>query len=67
MAEAMRCCPAPRRRIRRRPLAVGRDDEALRRVGVFVELHVEQGRELVDLDRPVGGGLVDLAARPVAL
>ena len=32
---------------------VGRDDETLRRVGTFVELHVEQGRGLVDLDRPV--------------
>jgi beta-ureidopropionase / N-carbamoyl-L-amino-acid hydrolase len=35
---------------------LGRDDEALRRVGTFVELHVEQGRGLVDLDRPVGVG-----------
>jgi N-carbamoyl-L-amino-acid hydrolase len=33
---------------------LGRDDETLERVGVFVELHVEQGRGLVDLDRPVG-------------
>jgi beta-ureidopropionase / N-carbamoyl-L-amino-acid hydrolase len=32
---------------------LGRDEAALRRVGVFVELHVEQGRGLVDLDRPV--------------
>ncbi len=31
----------------------GADAEALRRIGVFVELHVEQGRGLVDLDRPV--------------
>src|SRR4051812_42139737 len=29
------------------------DPEALRRVGCFVELHVEQGRALVDLDAPV--------------
>ena len=35
------------------PATVGRDDEVLRRVGSFVELHVEQGRGLVDLDRPV--------------
>jgi N-carbamoyl-L-amino-acid hydrolase len=28
------------------PAGVGRDDEALRRVGAFVELHVEQGRLL---------------------
>jgi N-carbamoyl-L-amino-acid hydrolase len=33
--------------------AIGRDDEALRRIGVFVELHVEQGRGLADLGRPV--------------
>jgi N-carbamoyl-L-amino-acid hydrolase len=33
---------------------LGRDDEALLRVGVFVELHIEQGRALVDLDVPVG-------------
>jgi N-carbamoyl-L-amino-acid hydrolase len=36
------------------PRFVGRDEEALRRIGVFVELHVEQGRALVDLDAPVG-------------
>jgi beta-ureidopropionase / N-carbamoyl-L-amino-acid hydrolase len=35
---------------------VGPDDEALRRVGTFVELHVEQGRGLVDLGRPVAVG-----------
>jgi N-carbamoyl-L-amino-acid hydrolase len=29
------------------PSAVGRDDEALRRVGTFLELHVEQGRGLI--------------------
>ncbi|MEV0950735.1 allantoate amidohydrolase [Promicromonospora sp. NPDC050249] len=38
----------------------GRDDEALARVGVFVELHVEQGRYLADLpadeDAPVAVG-----------
>jgi beta-ureidopropionase / N-carbamoyl-L-amino-acid hydrolase len=33
---------------------LGRDDETLGRIGVFVELHIEQGRGLVDLDRPVG-------------
>lgn len=33
---------------------LGRDDETLRRVGTFVELHVEQGRALVDLGTPVG-------------
>ncbi len=37
------------------PDAAGRDDETLRRVGVFVELHVEQGRWLSrpEVDRPV--------------
>lgn len=35
----------------------GRDDEAIARIGVFVELHVEQGRGLADLgDAPVGVG-----------
>ncbi|MDX6207704.1 MAG: beta-ureidopropionase / N-carbamoyl-L-amino-acid hydrolase [Frankiales bacterium] len=33
---------------------LGRDDEALSRIGVFVELHVEQGRALADLDAVVG-------------
>ena len=33
---------------------LGRDDETLNRVGAFIELHVEQGRALVDLDAPVG-------------
>jgi N-carbamoyl-L-amino-acid hydrolase len=35
---------------------VGRDDEALRRIGSFIELHVEQGRGLVGLGRAVGVG-----------
>ena len=33
---------------------VGRDEETLRRVGTFVELHVEQGRGLVEGDDAVG-------------
>ena len=41
--------------------AAGRDDpapdpEAVRRVAAFVELHVEQGRGLVDLGAPIGVG-----------
>jgi beta-ureidopropionase / N-carbamoyl-L-amino-acid hydrolase len=36
------------------PVRLGRDDEELGRLGRFVELHVEQGRGLVELDRPVG-------------
>ncbi|WP_219416226.1 allantoate amidohydrolase [Pseudonocardia nigra] len=38
------------------PGHLGRDEETLRRIGTFVELHVEQGRGLVDLDRPVAVG-----------
>ncbi|MGB3187186.1 MAG: allantoate amidohydrolase [Ornithinimicrobium sp.] len=38
----------------RDPRRVGADPEALRRVGSFVELHVEQGRGLVDLGQAVG-------------
>jgi beta-ureidopropionase / N-carbamoyl-L-amino-acid hydrolase len=36
------------------PARLGRDDEALATIGRFVELHVEQGRGLVDLSAPVG-------------
>ncbi|MFF5208352.1 allantoate amidohydrolase [Streptosporangium sp. NPDC000396] len=36
------------------PLAVGRDDERLARIGAYVELHVEQGRHLADTPHPVG-------------
>ncbi len=35
---------------------LGRDAETLRRIGAFVELHVEQGRGLIDLGRAVGVG-----------
>lgn len=35
------------------PEHMGRDPETLGRVGAFVELHVEQGRGLVDLGEPV--------------
>jgi len=38
------------------PAHIGPDPETLRRVGTFVELHVEQGRGLADLDRPVAVG-----------
>ncbi|GAA1120689.1 allantoate amidohydrolase [Arthrobacter flavus] len=38
------------------PARLGRDEEALRTIGDFVELHVEQGRALIDLDAPVGVG-----------
>jgi len=38
------------------PSAVGPDPDALSRISSFVELHVEQGRELVDLDQPVSIG-----------
>lgn len=33
-----------------RSTSIGRDDETLRRLDAFVELHVEQGRALADLD-----------------
>ena len=36
------------------PDGLGRDEEALRRIGTFVELHVEQGRSLIDDNAPVG-------------
>ncbi|MGH8961821.1 MAG: allantoate amidohydrolase [Jatrophihabitantaceae bacterium] len=49
MAEAMT-------RAGREVSLVGRDDETLARIGTFVELHVEQGRGLVDLGRPVAVG-----------
>jgi N-carbamoyl-L-amino-acid hydrolase len=37
-----------------RPADVGRDDDTLGRIRGFLELHVEQGRGLIDLDAPVG-------------
>ncbi|MBB3084038.1 allantoate amidohydrolase [Geodermatophilus sabuli] len=41
------------------PRPLGRDDEALRRVGTFLELHVEQGRALADV--PGDRGAVGVA------
>ena len=38
------------------PDGVGPDSETLDRIACFVELHVEQGRGLVELDRPVAVG-----------
>ncbi|MFT4233246.1 MAG: allantoate amidohydrolase [Leucobacter sp.] len=38
------------------PEHLGRDDEALGRIGRFVELHIEQGRGLIDLDQPIAVG-----------
>lgn len=49
MAEAMRTAG-------RDPRHLGRDEETLARVGTFVELHIEQGRALVDLGHAVGVG-----------
>ena len=43
------------------PAGLGRDEEALARIGAFVELHVEQGRALVDQDAAIG---VATAIRP---
>lgn len=49
MAEAMRAAG-------RDPEAIGPDPETLRRVGTYVELHVEQGRAMADLDSAVAVG-----------
>jgi beta-ureidopropionase / N-carbamoyl-L-amino-acid hydrolase len=38
------------------PEQVGPDQETLARIGTFVELHIEQGRALIDLGRPVAVG-----------
>lgn len=38
------------------PARLGPDPQILGRIGTFVELHVEQGRGLIDLDRPVAVG-----------
>ncbi|AXJ11623.1 allantoate amidohydrolase [Arthrobacter sp. PM3] len=38
------------------PRFIGPDRKALQQIGVFVELHVEQGRGLADLGRPVAVG-----------
>ncbi|WP_323961142.1 allantoate amidohydrolase [Arthrobacter sp. JZ12] len=38
------------------PEHLGRDGAALARIGDFIELHVEQGRGLIDLDAPIGVG-----------
>lgn len=40
----------------RRPDDLGPDPATLRRIGTFVELHVEQGKGLVDLGAPIGVG-----------
>lgn len=44
------------RSVGRDPSGLGRDEPALARIGAYVELHIEQGRALVDLDAPVGVG-----------
>jgi len=49
MAEALRASG-------RDPAGLGPDPELARTVGVFVELHIEQGRGLVDMGAPVGVG-----------
>lgn len=40
----------------RTPESIGPDPETLRRISTFVELHVEQGRGLIDLGEPVAIG-----------
>jgi beta-ureidopropionase / N-carbamoyl-L-amino-acid hydrolase len=49
MAEAMRAAG-------RQPEQLGPDPEALARIGAFIELHIEQGRGLIDLGRPIAVG-----------
>jgi len=49
MADAMRAA-------RRPPEQLGPDPEALGRIGSFIELHVEQGRGLVELGRAIAVG-----------
>jgi beta-ureidopropionase / N-carbamoyl-L-amino-acid hydrolase len=49
LADAMAGCGAD-------PAAAGPRPDLLRRVGAFVELHVEQGRALADVDSAVGVG-----------
>ncbi|WP_104083942.1 allantoate amidohydrolase [Cryobacterium sp. Y11] len=41
------------RKVGLNPAHLGADPDALARVGLFIELHVEQGRGLIDLDQPV--------------
>ncbi|HET8641200.1 MAG TPA: allantoate amidohydrolase [Pseudonocardiaceae bacterium] len=43
------------------PEGIGSDPDVLGRIGVFVELHVEQGRAMVDLDAPVAVATTILA------
>lgn len=38
------------------PAGMGRDDSRVSRIGQFLELHIEQGRWLVDTDQPVALG-----------
>lgn len=49
MAEAMRAAG-------RNPAQIGQDPETLARIGTYVELHVEQGRALADLNAAVAIG-----------
>ena len=49
MAEALR-------RAGRDPEALGAEPERLARIGAFVELHVEQGRGLIDIGAPIAVG-----------
>src|SRR5829696_2541397 len=49
MAEAMRAAG-------RQPEQLGADPEAVGRIGSFIELHIEQGRGLIDLGRAVAIG-----------
>lgn len=39
-----------------RGLDIGADPDTVRRIGCFIEVHIEQGRGLVELERPVAVG-----------
>ena len=47
------------------PRLIGADHKALQQLGVFVELHVEQGRGLADLEPARGHRLLHPGPRPL--
>jgi N-carbamoyl-L-amino-acid hydrolase len=61
------------RHVGRDPESLGAEPDRLARIGAFVELHVEQGRGLIDMDAAIGVGTailphgrwrVDIAGQP---
>src|SRR2546430_855204 len=43
------------------PARFGRDDETLSHIGTFIELHIEQGKGLIDLGSPLAVGSTVIA------